>query len=88
LIEFGKADSAGAGHERTGMLLDDGRESRRYLAFAHGRQDQQAQSENTGRGRHSFRLGLHQLGVGRPPQHCDRVGRRHQLVQQFKALSG
>jgi hypothetical protein len=44
-------------------------------------------SENTSSGLHSFRLGLHQLGVGRSPQHGDRVGGRHHLVQQFKALS-
>jgi len=42
LIVCGRGEGVGAGHQRTGMLLDDGRKSRRDLAFGLRREDQQA----------------------------------------------
>jgi hypothetical protein len=62
------------------MLLNEGRESRRNLAFGRRIEDQQVHPENTGRRLHSSRLALNKIGIGPTRQHCNRVGRWHQLV--------
>jgi hypothetical protein len=87
LIDYAAGESVGAHHQCTGTLLDDGSKSRRNLAFRRGIEDQQAYPENIGRGLHSSRLGSNKIGTGLMRQICNRVGCRHQFMQQFKALS-
>jgi hypothetical protein len=39
LIDCGRGENVGADHQCTGMLLDEGRKSRRNLAFRRGKED-------------------------------------------------
>jgi hypothetical protein len=79
-----RGESACADQQCTGTLLDDGRKSRRDLAFGRGNESKQAHPENMGR---SLQIGPPKTSGG-TLQVCNRVGRRHQFVQQLKALSG
>jgi hypothetical protein len=86
LFKCRRGESACADQQCTCTLPDDGRKSRRDLAFGRGNERQQAHAENTGRG---LRIGLGKtIDRHSTCQICNQVGRWHHIVQQFQTFSG
>jgi hypothetical protein len=80
-----RRELANADQQCAGTLLDDGRKSRRDLAFGRANESQQTHPENTGR---SPRPVTGTVRCGYAVQVCNRVSRWHQFVQHLQALSG